>query len=87
MPERCPHERLDYLDPAQRRGWVCTECGGTGPTTVCATDMESAQGRAMGVRVLCVCGSGIEWPATATGKEAASYLAGHADCKTPGEVR
>lgn len=83
MTERCPHERLDYLDPGQHRGWVCVECGGSGPTTVRATDMESAQGRVMGVRILCVCGSGYEWPATATGDEVAWYLAEHADCRTP----
>lgn len=78
----CPHPRLDYLDPGQHRGWVCAECGESGPTTVRATDMESAlwPGRVMGVRMLCVCGSGYEWPVTATGVEVGRCLAEHADC-------
>ena len=85
--ERCPHERLDYLDPGQHRGWVCGECGASGPTAVWATDVETSRGRVMGVRILCVCGSGVEWPFTATGGEVARYLAEHADCKPPGDER
>lgn len=80
-PEPCTHPCLDYLDPGQHRGWVCPECGERGPTTVRATDVESVHGRVMGVKILCVCGSGWQWPFTATGAEVARYLAEHAGCK------
>jgi len=44
-------------------------------------DMESMYGHVMGVKILCVCGSGWQWPFSATGSEVARYLAEHADCK------
>jgi len=83
MAERaaCTHPRLDYLDPGQHRGWACPECGECGPTTVRATDVDSVHGRVMGVQIKCVCGSGWQWPFSATGSEVARYLAEHADCK------
>lgn len=80
----CAHPRLDFLDPDQHRGWLCTDCGESGPTVVRAADMASQFGQVMGVRALCVCGSGYEWPFTATGAEVARWLAGHAGCKPAG---
>lgn len=85
MTERCPHERLDYLDPAQRRGWVCAACGESGPTVVKAVTNTAFIHEPAEVMVLCVCGSGRAWPFTATGDEVARYLAEHADCKPPGD--
>lgn len=78
--DRCPHARLDYLDPLQRRGWACTECGESGPTVVTAAEMESHRGRVLGVQLLCMCGSGWQWPLSALGIEVTRYLAEHAGC-------
>lgn len=75
--EHCAHERLDYLDFGQRRGWVCRDCGGSGPTVV-DVNYDSVSNN---VRVLCGCGSGWAWPEPATGADVARYLAEHADCK------